>query len=189
VLKASRPHPVRARRRSRWPLYLLLLVAAAAAIAAYLTLRNPARDNSSRGSSAAGAPITLTAARAYDPSGDNAEHDAYASRATDGNISTYWDTEHYRSGLGKPGVGLVLDAGSAVKAASITVQSTTPGFRAEILAGDTLSTSMDVDSSSQTVDASTTFSLKGATARYYVLWITNLGSNASVRITEVTAKR
>ena len=45
-----------------------------------------------------------------------------------------------------------------------------------------------VDSASQTAGATTTFDLRGATARYYIVWITNLGSNASVRIEEVTAK-
>ena len=83
--------------------------------------------------------------------------------------------------VGKGVPGLVLDAGSARKAGSITVHSTTPGFTAEILAGNTLSTTMKIDSSSKVVGASTTFSLRGATARYYVLWITNLGSNTSVR--------
>jgi hypothetical protein len=192
VVRQSRVHRERAGTRRRWPLVLLvlLLVAAAAAIA-YFALRNPARDNSSQGSTAGGATgaaIALSGARAYDPSGDGAEHDAQAPWATDGNEATYWYTEHYRDGLGKPGVGLVLDAHAARKVGSITVHSTTPGFTAEILAGDTLSTTMKIDSSSKLVGAATTFSLRGADARYYVLWITNLGSNTSVRVNEVTAK-
>ena len=107
---------------------------------------------------------------------------------TDGNPATYWETEHYRSGLGKPGVGLVLDAGGGAKPTSITVRSTTPGFTAEILAGNGLSSTMKVDSAKQQVGAATTFALRGATARYFVVWITDLGSNSSVRLNEVTAK-
>src|SRR3954454_12686665 len=194
VLRESAPHRSRApRRRSRWPLYLFLLLVAAAAIAAGLYFVGGSGNGNSGttagGSSATGAAVTLTGARAYDPSGDNSEHDAAAPNATDGNASTYWDTEHYQGGLGKPGVGLVLDAGAAKTLSSITVESTTPGFTAEILAGNTLgSSTMKVDSSKHSVGSSTTFSLGGAKARYYIVWITDLGSNASVRINEVTAK-
>jgi serine/threonine-protein kinase len=192
VLRESRPYPVRPRRRSRWPLYaLLLLAAAAAAVVAFLVLRNSASENASQHpstGSGSGAAISLSGARAYDPAGDNAEHDADAPSATDGNPATYWETEHYRSGLGKPGVGLVLDAGGGAKPTSLTVRSTTPGFTAEILAGNTLSSTLKVDSSKQQVGATTTFALRGATARYFVVWITDLGSNSSVRIDEVTAK-
>jgi serine/threonine-protein kinase len=188
VLKESRPHRTRAGRRSHWPVYLLVVLAAAAAVAAILVLRGSNSDKPSQGSKGTGAAITLSAARAFDPSGDGAEHDSAAPNATDGNASTYWDTEHYRGTLNKPGVGLVLDAGTAKKVSSITVHSSTPGFTAEILAGDTLGTTPAVDSASQTAGATTTFDLRGATARYYIVWITNLGSNASVRIEEVTAK-
>ena len=190
VLKQSRPHRTRAAGRSRWPLVLVALLAVAAAIVAALVLRGSNSGKSSQGSGggASGAPITLTAARAFDPYGSGGEHDSYASRATDGNPQTYWDTEHYNSGLGKPGVGLVLDAGAGKKLGSITVHSSTPGFTAEILAGNTVGTGMKVDSATQTGGATTTFPLRGATARYYILWITNLGSNSSVRIEEVTAK-
>jgi serine/threonine-protein kinase len=192
VLRESKPRRVRAgaARRRRWPIYLLLLVAIVAVAAAVYVLHGSSSDKSSQGGSSpsTGAVIALQATRAFDPEGDNSEHDSYASRATDGNAQTYWDTEHYNSGLGKLGVGLVLDAGAAKKVASITVDSTTPGFTAEILAGNTLSTSMQIDAAKQTVGAATTFTLRGATARYYVVWITDLGSNSSVRITEVRAK-
>jgi hypothetical protein len=191
VLKESRPHRARAGRRSRWPVLLLVLLAVAAAVVAILALRGSNSDKSSQGSnggSGSGAAITLSATRALDPYGSGGEHDSAASRATDGDAATYWDTEHYNSGLGKPGVGLVLDAGVAKKVGSITVHSSTPGFTAEILAGNTVGTAMKVDAAKQTVGAATTFDLGGATARYYIVWITNLGSNSSVRIEDVTAK-
>jgi len=192
VLKQSRPRRTRAgAARSRWPIYgALLLLVAAAAIAAVLLLGRSggsARDNSSQGSSS-GRAISLSGARAYDPVGGDGEHDSAAPNATDGNPSTYWDTEHYQGGLGKPGVGLVLDAGRAKTVKTITVKSTTPGFTAEILAGNSLSTQPNIDSSSQTVGASTSFTLHGAHARYYIVWITNLGSNVSARINEVTGR-
>ena len=189
VLKQSRPHPARARRRHRWLLLLLAALVIAAALAAVFALRGSKNANGTSGkSSTGGAVIALSGVRAFDPAGDGREHDANAPQATDGDAGTFWYTEHYTGGLGKPGVGLVLDAGRAKAVKSITVQSATPGFTAEILAGNTLSSTMKVDSTSQRVGSSTTYTLRGATARYYVLWITNLGQNASVDVNEVTAK-
>src|SRR5262249_35965629 len=79
--------------------------------------------------------VQLQALSGYDPEGDNQEHDELASAATDGNPATSWTTETYGSqdfgGL-KHGVGLLLDAGSSVKLAHVTVKTeTTPGFTAE----------------------------------------------------------
>ena len=63
----------------------------------------------------------------------------------------------------------------------------TPGFTAVVRAGDTPGGPFTDDSQSQTVAARTTFALDGHTARYYVLWITNLGTVDSVHVNEVTA--
>ena len=187
VLKQSRPHPARAARRRGWPLLLVAAVLIAAALAAVFALRG-----SNGGPSSSRSPgtsvIHLSGARAFDPAGDGREHDANAPQATDGDAGTFWYTEHYSGGLRKAGVGLVLDAGRAKVVKSITVQSATPGFTAEILAGDSLASTPRVDSASQQVEARTTFSLHGANARYYILWITNLGSNTSVDVNEITAK-
>ena len=126
----------------------------------------------------------------YDPQGNGAEHSDTAPLATDGNPSTSWMTEHYNSedfgGL-KDGVGLVLDANSSVRLASLTVTTPTPGFVAEIQAGDSPTVGFTPDSSSQTVTSSTTFTLNGATAQYYVVWITQLPPGFRAEISEVTA--
>ena len=53
---------------------------------------------------------------------------------------------------------------------------------------NTLGTHMKVDSASRPAGPRTTFALRGAHARYYILWITDLGSNQSVRVNEVTAR-
>src|SRR5262249_62158478 len=86
------------------------------------------------------------------------------------------------------GLGLVLDAGSPVKLAQLTVTTPTPGFTAEIQSGDSKDGPFTTDSSSQTVDGTTTFTLDGNTAQYYVVWITNLPPQRYVQISEVTAK-
>jgi hypothetical protein len=193
VVRRSAPHRAHARRRTRWPLWLALLalLVVAAAIAYAVAGRSSGSSKAGTGSNGSGgsSPVSLAGTRAYDPAGDGAEHDAEAPNATDGNPSTYWETEHYRGGLGKPGVGLVLDAGGVRELARITVRTDTPGYTAEILAGNSLSgAEPKIDSAKQTVNASTTFDLRGAKARYYIVWITSLGRYDSVHVNEVTAR-
>jgi predicted Ser/Thr protein kinase len=191
VLRESAPHRVRA-RRPRWPLYLLLGLLGAAAIAAgALTLGGSKGKPAGAGAGATGVPVALAAVSGYDPQGTGGEHDADASKATDGDPSTFWYTEHYSSaafgGL-KDGVGLVLDAGRTTKVARVTVTSATPGFTARIESGSSPSGPFTPVSGTETVNSSTTFALSGATARYYVVWITNLGSHQSVEVNEVKAR-
>jgi hypothetical protein len=85
------------------------------------------------------------------------------------------------------GLGLVLDAGSSTKLAQVTVKSPTPGMRAEIEVGDSQSGPFTVDSSPQTVESSTTFTLDGKSGRYYVVWVTQLPPGLRAEISEVTA--
>ena len=118
---------------------------------------------------------------------------------TDGNPSTYWQTERYTTaafGNLKTGVGLVLDTGKNIRLGSLTIKTPTPGFSALIKGGSSSSGPFDAVSSAQTVNATTTFTLNVPNARrYYVIWITNLvridtgdpSKPFAVRISEVTA--
>jgi hypothetical protein len=99
---------------------------------------------------------------------------------------TYGDQEF--GGLLPGGLGLVLDAGAPVKLAEMTVTTPTPGFSAEIRAGDSPTGTFTPDSSSKTVGGTTTFTLNGRTAQYYAVWITKLPPQLSAQISEVTAK-
>jgi eukaryotic-like serine/threonine-protein kinase len=193
------PPPARARRRRsrRRPLAyaLLALAVAGAAFAAVVLLgggSNHKGGASGGGGGSSGSVVQLHALDGYDPQGDGTEHNEVAGLATDGNPSTSWMTEHYDSqdfgGL-KSGVGLVLDAGSSVKLGSVTVSTPTPGFVAQIQAGDSSTGPFTADSSSTTVDGTTRFTLQGRTARYYVVWITQLPAQGRAEISEVTAKR
>jgi serine/threonine-protein kinase len=191
VLRESAPHRVRS-RRPRWPLYLLLALIGAAAIAAgALMLGGSKGKPGNAGGGATGAPVALSGVSGYDPQGTGGEHDSDAAKATDGNPSTFWYTEHYSSsafgGL-KDGVGVVLDAGRAAKVTRVTVTSDTPGFSARIESGSSPSGPFAPVSGTQTVSSSTTFAVSGAAARYYVVWITSLGSHASVDVNEVKAR-
>jgi predicted Ser/Thr protein kinase len=191
VVRESRPHRMRASPRRRWPLLvaLLMLVAAAAIVAGVLASRD-SKTTGPPAASAGGAAIALQGVATSDPAGDG-EHDADVPDATDGDPSTYWYTQSYYDcggSLGKSGVGIVLDAARTADVKRITVSTDTPGFTAEIRVGSSPSGPFAPDSASRTVNATTTFALQGRTARYYVVWITNLGSNRSVHVNEVRAR-
>jgi len=117
-------------------------------------------------------------------------HGDTAGAATDGNASTYWYTQIYATpefGNLKSGLGLVVDAGRAVKLGSLSVHTPTPGFVARIRAGDSAQGPFTDDSASQTVGSATTFHLAGRTAQYYVVWITRLPPGGKAEISEVSS--
>jgi serine/threonine-protein kinase len=138
-------------------------------------------------SGTSGKPVTLSGVAAYDPFGDQHEHDDEVRLATDRNPATFWTTEHYQS-FTKAGVGLVLDAGSAKKVSKFTVQSDTPGFTAEIESGSSPSGPFSPVSGSSTGGSRTDFTVSGQAARYYVVWITDLGGHDAVHVNQVNAK-
>jgi hypothetical protein len=195
----KRPPRAPAERPSVWPLILLLagLAVLAAIFAAAFAFNGPRKaiknafGAGGKGAAKAGAVVPLKGLTGYDPFGTGGEHDPEAKLATDGQQDTFWATEHYQSPLsaiGKPGVGLLLDAGRTRKLSQLTVTSDTPGFTALIEADASPSGGFRHVSGSQTVGSSTRFSLNNADARYYVVWITDLGPNQSVHIDEVTAR-
>jgi eukaryotic-like serine/threonine-protein kinase len=182
----------RSRRRPTAVYVLLALVAAGAALVAVLLLSDAARHHSALGDGGgSGASVHLRGVAGYDPQGDGQEHNELAALATDGSTATSWTTETYGSqqfgGL-KDGVGLVLDAGSSVKLADLKVTTPTSGFTAEIQSGNSSTGGFTTDSSAQAVNGATTFTLDGKTARYYVVWITQLPPEGHAEISEVTAK-
>jgi predicted Ser/Thr protein kinase len=165
--------PAQKRQRkpaSRWPLAigLLALLALAAIVVGLLMITGGG------GGKSTGKPIGLIGIGSYDPGGDQREHTERAGFATDGNLATYWTTEQYRS-FTKSGVGVVLDAGQPVEASTIRVRTDTPGYTAQIRAGNLLTGPFRAVSKSKTVAATTIFDLDPKPpARYYVIWITSL---------------
>ncbi len=125
-------------------------------------------------------PVPLYAIGAWDPYGDHAEHDSEVAAATDGRPLTFWRTETYSSGLRKPGVGLLLDAGRPVALRRLDVSTDTPGFRAVIQAGAAPTGPFHPVSAQAAVAARTAFTLRGGPERFYVVWITRLDHVAHV---------
>jgi tRNA A-37 threonylcarbamoyl transferase component Bud32 len=178
-----RPRPRQSRRRFS-PLLLAVLVVAAGAIALALILAG--RDGGG-GSGAAGSVggVKLTAFKDYDPQGDRSEHPESVANATDGDVSTFWTTETYRT-FSKPGVGLILDAGKDVSIEHLQIVSDEPGFTAEILAGDNPTGGFVPFSEEQEIGRRTTLELAGGRSyRYYVVWITD--PNRRAHVNEVRA--
>ena len=136
-------------------------------------------------------PVKLDAARDYDPFGTDGEHPRDAPLAFDGNRSTYWDTEDYRSGLQKPGVGLYIEAEERVAARRLSVITGIPGWTAEVYAANSVPESIDgwrrVSRSSQ-IAAQDRIRLdtRGRTYRNYLVWITELPEEGQASIIELT---
>jgi serine/threonine protein kinase len=173
-----------------WPIAAVVAILAVAAVAALAGMA--LRDGDGGGPAAAGnPPIRLTGVGAYDPQGGDGEHDDEAPEATDGNQSTSWRSSNYNSNLSdfKNGVGLVLDARREVEPETFTLTSTAPGFTAEIRTGASPTGPFeDLVSSSQTVSERTTFDLKNAKARYFLVWITEILAGTHAEINEVVAR-
>jgi serine/threonine-protein kinase len=189
--RQSAPRRARTAPRRRWPLYALLVVLAVGAIVGgVLGLGGSKGGQTGSPPAGGGTAVSLAGVTGYDPNGTGGEHDGDAPKATDGSLSTFWTTERYNSaafgGL-KDGVGLVIDAGHSAALRGITVATDTPGFTAQILAGNSASGPFAADSSTQAVGSSTTFTLNGHSARYYVVWITSLGSQSFAHVNEVKA--
>jgi serine/threonine-protein kinase len=193
VVAPPREARVHRRRRARWLVPLLIVLGLAAAGAVYALTHHDSSPTTTGGGTGGGGgtPVSVQGVASYDPFGnDHVEDPQDVGKATDGSQATYWQSEHYtNSNFGnlKSGVGLVLDAGAPVRLKSLTVSSTTPGYRAVVKSGDSSSGPFATDSAEQTGSATTTFTLEGNEARYYLIWLTNLGPEDQVRINEVTA--
>jgi serine/threonine protein kinase len=192
VIPSARRAARRRKQVSRWPIVIGLL--ALLAIAAIVIGLLAAGGTNNGGAPAAGKRVEVTGVTSYDPFGDNKEeHSAAAVNITDRDPTTYWSTERYNDApsLGKPGVGVVIDAGTLVDLAQLVVVTDTPGFTAEIEATNTEGGTPDKVSDSKVVGRTTTFEISpNGPKRYYVIWITKLPPGLNyAHVNEVRAFR
>jgi hypothetical protein len=194
--------------RHRRPMLVLgLLVAVAALIGAAVILALGAGHPAPRRAAVpatrpASTRIALCASCAHDYnpdplSGPPTQNPAEDGLAIDGNPKTAWTTQiYYDDTLGKPGVGLYVDASRLVAASTLSLTTSTPGFAATIYGrvNPPQATAFDVGPSgwvklaqlpdvrpSQQISLST----GGARYRYYLVWITALGRHDTVAINEI----
>jgi len=176
----QRPEPQRP-RRAMWPFALILAGLAFGAITAGLFLFGDV-TGSGKGDGGSG-PIHLRAVAIYDPPpGDGTEHDDMIGNATDGNRTTYWETEDYANlHARKPGVGIVFDAGRQVSPKEIVVRASGTDLRARIQTGSSPTTATHIASKTLGVDGRRTFEIvQNVPARYFMLWITQVIGRALV---------
>jgi serine/threonine-protein kinase len=163
----------------------------AATVAALLVAAFTGDDErgSSGSAAASGAQVEIVGAEDFDPVGGDGEHPEEVQLAIDGDPATAWTTETYSTSAeldasGKPGVGLILDAGRAVTARRLDLQSVQGGWDVEVYGassgppasiedwGEELGSVSGV-SEEQTVELSAL-----RPSRYYLVWITKLSPTA-----------
>ncbi|HTW12291.1 MAG TPA: protein kinase, partial [Solirubrobacteraceae bacterium] len=134
--------PYWVRHRSRSLAAALAVIVAAVAVVSFLGSRTH-HGGALPGppASAHTQPLRLcgSCAAAYNPDGNGGtyQNNNQAPLAVDGKLSTAWNTETYYSGaLNKAGVGIYVIARPATAASAVTIDTTTPGFRATIYATD-----------------------------------------------------
>jgi hypothetical protein len=126
-----------------------------------------------------GAAVEVASATDFDPEGNKEEQPNKVPLAIDGDPGTAWQTVGYRdAGLGgKAGVGLIFDLGSSRKLARVRVQSTLPGWEAEIRVADEQAATHKAYELATTFTAGrdTVVSLPSSTkGQFLLLWITKL---------------
>jgi serine/threonine-protein kinase len=146
--------------------------------------------------------LCQTCAHDYNPfglDGSKTQNPGEVGLAIDGNPQTAWQTEHYYNlTLGKPGVGIYVDAAPGVEARAVVILTSTPGWSVQIWA-----TNSTPDPNASNFSA---WTLAGGAARvhhsqrirltvskkyrYYLVWITRLPPGQdSASVNEVTLYR
>ena len=174
----------------------VVLVAAAAALGISALVGS---DDESRGGGKGGGGASdigpLKESDDFDPQGDNDEHGDEVDLAIDGDPNTTCTTESYSAGLAgapKDGVGISVDAGKSVEATEIGIRTPTPGWTGEIYASAESSAPSDLTGWGDPVGAIDNAGENDAypvelsePAQHYLIWITDLGDNSSVEISEI----
>lgn len=189
------------RQGSPWPAVIMLVIALVIAAGTAWVI---ARGDAPGGGGGAGAgggggasEIALVSATDFDPEGDGVEHPEENAFAIDeDSTASGWTTETYEASTlsDKSGVGLYVDAGEPVAAASMEIGTPTPGWSLEIygsndpvpeeLSGWTRLAQVDEVTENEQVDLITA----GAQYQYYLLWITDpavIDTGFGVSITDV----
>jgi len=191
------PEPDLPPRRSRWRrvallVSALLVISAAGLLVGFRLGAIPAPSGTylpfdPRGAKPAApavnaprSPLKVTDARILDPQGDGTELRG-AGRTFDGDAGTVWRTDDYRTakfGNLKAGMGVLLDLGSPRTVHQVSVVLAEPGGAYDVRTSDTNSDSPGAyrTVATQRPRSSTTTSTLGspATARYWLVWVTEL---------------
>jgi eukaryotic-like serine/threonine-protein kinase len=208
---ARRRLPWRMRHPARW-FATLALVAAIVAIAIVAAAQQAHKGtgvapdvHSSAGLQAV--PLSQTAAHDYNPFGTGPENHNRVQNVVDSDPNTFWSTAHYYEKTlvkaGGTGLGVYLDASPGVVARAMEVQTTTPGFDAQVYGAHTVNLSYAYGDSTPLTDRGwhgplgaadnvrnhqrIKLSSAATPYRYYLLWLTALPpGQESASISELT---
>jgi hypothetical protein len=127
-------------------------------------------------------PSTAGAYNAYSPT--SPEHPETARNAIDGDPTTAWGTQWYKTAkLGglKPGTGLILDMGKPVRLSQVEVLFGAGGTSADIYIGNTNTVSQEAFATFTKVASASNISgdykysiSSAATGQYVIVWLTSL---------------
>jgi eukaryotic-like serine/threonine-protein kinase len=196
--------PFRLRHPAVMIIALMLIVAGLIAAAVFLAPRtHHGTGPLAQAPPAAGLThINLCAACAEDynplaPAGsDKTQHHQTVPLAIDANRNTAWTTETYFNGLQKAGVGIYIDAKPGVAARELVLDTGTPDYRVLIYGRvsapnpavwDPGPTGWVRVGGAASVHATQKIKLAtdGTAYRYYLVWITSLGSHNQVAVNEI----
>jgi eukaryotic-like serine/threonine-protein kinase len=148
---------------------------------------------------AGGSPVAVSAAGDFDPYGGDRENPEDVPNVTDGDASTTWRTQTYRDRLqdiGKPGVGLWFDLGTAASIEEVELSLGPRPVRVEVrYRNDPPDFATETEQAWTPVGGSqlvsgTTRQPVATTARYWLVWITELAHDeAGGFAAEVSAVR
>lgn len=171
----------RGRMDWRWLVATLALLATTAALVAVSAAGGGTPDDAASAVADVGVPVTRV--DVFDPYGSVGPGASEPFATIDDDATTAWRTPAYpvplRS-LGTPGLGVWLDVGTARAIDEVTVDLGTGGITIELLAANTApgpsTTEADWDSLDRQIQPGeqATLSAGGSTARYWLLWITEL---------------
>jgi serine/threonine-protein kinase len=140
-------------------------------------------------------PLCQSCAHGFNPLGSPTDEHPDSGFAIDNQPSTFWQTQnYYGQTLNKAGVGLYVDANPGTTARELHIDTSTPGFTATIYARTTQPPLTWPDpgwvkvSASTKIDSSQSIHLTSGSSKYrfYLLWITDLGSHTQLAIAELT---
>ena len=136
---------------------------------------------------------TIMNAEAYDPWGDggNGENPEMVDNAYDNDVTTVWQTEGYRAGFTKPGVGLWFELGDQA-VSQLEIDFHAPGAEFSLYARDEPPPELSPDEAPEgfpqawgapvaeftAESASSSYTLEETrTHRYWLVWLTDLPSD------------
>jgi len=124
-----------------------------------------------------GGPLQIVGTQDFDPFGDGQEHHQDIGKATDGDPSTFWETEGYVSpNMDKPGVGLAFDLGQPATVTGFRLITPLSGWVYQIRIGNDLDALKNAPGQQFTASASNhgLQTITPVTGRYVLVWITKV---------------